>query len=168
MKRGVLFSLLMLFSSTALSAEGVSITLKASSFYLGGGVGFNTASGGNGTGIQILGGYQFDFKINGNISTALELGYMDSGNFDTKNFNNDATFRVNDKAKGMWLNVVESFPIGNRVEGLVRLGIDFGDDDGVMAGTGLGYYFNPNWVLRSEYVVRDNVNSFQFNLLYNF
>ncbi|MGB5519928.1 MAG: hypothetical protein WBO73_15920, partial [Gammaproteobacteria bacterium] len=94
MKRGVLFSLLMLFSSTALSAEGVSITLKASSFYLGGGVGFNTASGGNGTGIQILGGYQFDFKINGNISTALELGYMDSGNFDTKNFNNDATFRV--------------------------------------------------------------------------
>lgn len=168
MRRGVFLYLLMFLSPVATAADSASITLKASSFYLGGGIGFNTASGGNGTGAQILGGYLFDFKLNGNISTAIELGYMNSGKFDVKNFSNDATARVNDEAKGVWLNVVETFPIGNRVEGLVRLGFDFGDDDGLMAGTGLGYYFNPNWFLRSEVVVRDHINSLQFNLLYNF
>lgn len=168
MRRGVFLYLLMCLSPVATAAESPSITLKASSIYLGGGIGFNTASGGNGTGAQILGGYLFDFKLNGNISTAIELGYMNSGTFDVKNFSNDATARVNDEAKGLWLNVVETFPIGNRVEGLVRLGFDFGDDDGLMAGAGLGYYFNTNWFLRSEYVVRDYINSFQFNLLYNF
>lgn len=169
MKRGVFFLILMYVSPLAMSAEeGASITLKASSFYLGGGIGFNTASGGNATGAQILGGYLFDFKLNRNISTALELGYMDSGSFDVKSFSNDGTRTINEKAKGLWLNVVETVPIGNRVEALVRLGFDFGDDDGLMAGTGLGYYFNTNWSLRSEYVVRDHINSFQFNLLYNF
>lgn len=168
MQRGLLFSILMFISSAAVSAEGSSITLHSNSFYLGGGFGFNSASGGNATGVQILGGYQFDFKINGDISTAIELGYMDSGDFSAKNFANDRSATVNDEAKGVWLNVVETFPIGNRVEGLARLGFDFGDDDGLMAGGGLGYNFNRNWLLRSEYVVRDHINSFQFNLLFNF
>jgi hypothetical protein len=168
MRRGVFFFLVMFISPMATAEEGASITLKASNFYLGGGIGFNTSRGGNATGAQIIGGYLFDFKLNRNISTALELGYMDSGSFETKNFSNDVTTTVNEKAKGFWLNVVETVPIGNRVEALVRLGFDFGDDDGLMAGTGLAYYFNPNWFLRSEYVVRDHINSFQFNLLYNF
>jgi len=168
MKRGVLFSLLMLFSAAAMSAEGGSITINASSFYLGGGVGFNTASGGNGNGVQILGGYQFDFKLNGDISTALEVGYMDSGTFTTKNFATDTKSSAKEEAKGVWLNVVETFPIGNRVEGLARLGFDFGDDDGLMVGAGMGYNFNRNWLLRSEYVIREHINSFQFNLLFNF
>ena len=64
--------------------------------------------------------------------------------------------------------MVESFPIGNKVEGLARLGIDFGDDDGIMVGAGLGYNFNRHWVLRSEYVIREAIDSFQFNLLYGF
>ena len=37
-----------------------------------------------------------------------------------------------------------------------------------MAGAGMGYNFNRNWSLRSEYVVREAINSFQFNLLYGF
>ena len=168
MKRGVVFSLLMLFSSTAMSAESRSITIQASSFYLGGGVGFNTLSGGSGNGIQILGGYKFDFLLNGDISTAIELGYMDSGSFSAKRFEPDAGGTISQEAKGVWLNVVETFPIGNKVEGLARLGFDFGDDDGLMVGAGMGYNFNPSWVLRSEYVIRDHINSFQFNLLYNF
>jgi len=168
MKRGVLFSLLMLVSTAAVSAEGSSITLRSDSFYLGGGVGFNTASGGHGNGLQILAGYTFDFKLNGDISTAIELGYMDSGTFTTKNFANDTTGPAREEAKGVWLNVVESFPISNRVEALARFGFDFGDDDGLMVGGGLGYNFTRNWLVRSEYVVRDHSNSFQFNLLYNF
>jgi len=168
MKRGVFFALIMLISSAAVAAQGGSITLNTSSFYLGGGFGFNSHRGGRSVGYQILGGYQFAARINGDISTALELGYMDSGTFEGKNLNTGATSNFNEDAKGAWLNVVETFPIGNKVEGLVRLGLDFGDDDGLMVGTGLGYNFNRHWAMRSEYVVREAINSFQFNLLYGF
>jgi opacity protein-like surface antigen len=168
MKRGALFSLLMLISSAALSAQGSSITLQTSSFYLGGGLGFNSHLGGRSVGYQILGGYEFAGRLNGDISTAIELGYMDTDNFETKNLNNGATSTSNQEAIGVWLNVVETFPIGKRVEGIARLGLDFGDDDGIMVGAGMAYNFNRNWALRSEYVIREAVDSFQFNLLYGF
>ena len=168
MKRGVLFALLMFISSAAVTANASSITLQTSSFYLGGGFGFNSYAGGRSMGYQVLGGYQFGSRINGDISTAVELGYMDSGTFEGKNLNSGATTSLNQEAKGVWLNAVETFPIGNKVEGLLRLGLDFGDDDGLMVGTGLGYNFDRHWALRSEYVVREAVNSFQFNLLYGF
>ena len=168
MNRGVLFSLLMFISSAAVSAQGGSITLQASSFYLGGGLGFNSHAGGRSVGYQLLGGYRFAGRLNGDISTALELGYMDTDNFEGKNLNTGATSTSNQQAKGMWLNVVETFPIGNKVEGLWRLGLDFGDDDGIMVGAGMAYNFNRHWELRSEYVIREAVDSFQFNLLYGF
>ncbi len=168
MKRGLLLSFLMLFSSAAVSAEGGSVTLRASSFYLGGGLNFNSYGGARSTGIQFLGGYEFNFRLNGDIRTAIELGYMDTGTFENKNLNTGASFSTNQDAEGVWLNVVETFPIGNKVDGLMRLGLDFGDDDGLMAGAGIAYNFNRHWLLRSEYVVREAVNSFQFNLLYGF
>ena len=167
MKRGIFFSLLMLFSSAAAAQSG-SITLQTSSFYIGGGLGFNAYGGGRSTGYQFLGGYEFAGKLNGEISSAIELGYMDTGTFESKNLNTGATGTSNQEAKGVWLNYVGSYPMGNRVEGLWRVGIDFGDDDGVMAGAGIGYNFNRHWALRSEYVVREAVNSFQFNLLFGF
>jgi hypothetical protein len=168
MKRGLLFSLLMLFSSSTVLAQGGSVTIQTSNFYVGGGLGFNSYRGARSTGIQFLGGYEFDFRLNGDISTAIELGYMETGKFDYKDLNDGSTNGTNQEADGVWLNVVETFPIGNKVEGIVRLGLDFGDDDGIMAGTGLGYNFNRQWSLRTEYVVREAVNSFQFNLLFGF
>ena len=167
MKRGIFFSLLMLFS-TAATAQSGSITLQTSSFYIGGGLGFNAYGGGRSTGYQFLGGYEFAGKLNGDISSAIELGYMDTGTFESKNLNTGSTATSNQEAKGVWLNYVGSYPMSNRVEGLWRVGIDFGDDDGIMAGAGIGYNFNRHWALRSEYVVREAVNSFQFNLLYGF
>jgi len=168
MKRGLILSLLMLFSSSTVLAQGGSVTIQTSNFYVGGGFGFNSYGGGRSTGIQFLGGYEFDFKLNGDISTAIELGYMETGKFEGKNLNTGATSGTSQEADGVWLNVVETFPIGNRVDGIVRLGLDFGDDDGLMAGTGLAYNFNRQWSLRTEYVVREAVNSFQFNVLFGF
>ena len=167
MKRGIFFSLLMLFSSAAAAQSG-SITLQTSSFYIGGGLGFNAYGGGRSTGYQFLAGYEFAGKLNGDISSAIELGYMDTGTFESKNLNTGATNTSNQEAKGVWLNYVGSYPMSNRVEGLWRVGIDFGDDDGIMAGAGMGYNFNRHWALRTEYVVREAVNSFQFNLLFGF
>jgi hypothetical protein len=167
MKRGVFFSILMIFSSAA-AAQGSSVTINTSSFYLGGGLGFNGHAGGRSVGYQFLGGYEFAAKLNGDISSAIELGYMDTDNFDTKTLPEGVTSSTPREAKGMWLNYVGSYPIGNKVEGLWRLGLDFGDDDGIMAGAGMGYNFNRHWALRSEYVIRESVDSFQFNLLYGF
>ena len=168
MKRGLLFSILMLSSSASLAANGGSITLQTSSFYLGGGLGFNSHAGGRSAGYQLLGGYEFAGRLNGNIANAVELGYMDTGTFEGKDLNSGATQASDQEAKGVWLNWVGAYPIGSSVEGLWRVGIDFGDDDGLMAGAGMGYNFDRNWSLRTEYVVREAVNSFQFNLLYGF
>ena len=168
MKRGIFFSFLMFFSSASMAAESGSITLSTSSFYIGGGLGFNAYGGGRSTGYQLLGGYEFAGKLNGDISNAVELGYMSTGTFESKNLNTGATSSSNQEAKGVWLNYVGSYAISRRVEGLWRIGLDFGDDDGIMAGAGMGYNFNRHWALRSEYVVREAVNSFQFNLLYGF
>ena len=170
MKRSVIFGLFMLASagSSAVAEESKTITINASNFYIGGGLGFNSLAGGTGQGFQILGGYEFDFTLNGDILTAIELGYMDSGNFDATTFSPDASGRVSSKASGVWLNVVETVPVSKNIDALVRLGFDFGDDNGLMVGAGGAYNFNRHFALRSEYVVRDAVNSFQFNLLYSF
>ncbi len=170
MKRGLLLTILALSSSTALAANGGSITLQTSSFYIGGGLGFNSHLGARSTGFQLLGGYEFAGRLNGDIANAVELGYMSTGTFEAKNLNDGSTTTgtPSQEAKGVWLTYVGSYPLGGRVEGLWRIGLDFGDDDGIMAGAGMGYNFNRNWSLRSEYVVREAVNSFQFNLLYGF
>ena len=78
-----LMSASMMMSVTS-HAEGGSI--NANNVYLGGGLGFNSLPGfGNARGIQFFGGYDFDFKLNEDISTAIELGYMSSGDFDAFN-----------------------------------------------------------------------------------
>ena len=153
-----------------MAADSGSITLSTSSFYLGGGLGFNSWNVGRSTGFQLLGGYEFAAKLNGDISSAIELGYMDTGSFESKSLDDgsSSSFTPTQKAKGFWLNYVGSYPMGGRVEGLWRVGLDFGDDDGIMVGAGMGYNFNRHWALRSEYVVREAVNSLQFNVLYGF
>jgi hypothetical protein len=53
-----------------------------------------------------------------------------------------------------------------KVELIGRAGFDFGDDDGFMIGIGAGYIVNKNLKLRGEFVVRDNVDSLQFNVVF--
>jgi hypothetical protein len=137
--------------SFSVNAEGSGI--NANNFYLGGGLGFNSGA----TGFQFFGGYDFDFIINEDISTAVELGYMDSGDFD-----NDQDF------KGLWVAAVESVPLSSKVDMLVRLGVDFGDDDGILFGAGLQYKFNTKAAFRVEHVVRDHIDSLQANVLFKF
>jgi hypothetical protein len=138
--------------------------LSADRLYLGGGFNFNDVSSrGSATGFQFFGGYEFKFKWNEDISTALEVGYMDSGNFDHYKARNG-----NKDAKGVWAAVLESVPLSNKTDMLVRLGYDFGNDDGVLLGTGLQYKFDTKLAFRMEYVARQHVNSLQANLLYKF
>ena len=145
--------------SINVQAEG----LDAKRIYVGGGLGFNNVPGfGSSQGFQFFAGYEFNFKLNEDISTAVEIGYMDTGNF--KNFNGGS----NGDATGFWAAAVESVPLSSKTDMIVRLGYDFGDDDGLLMGGGLQYKFDTKVAFRMEYVARDNVNGLQANLLVKF
>jgi len=160
MKKLVCILTLMVLSSAA-NAEGA---IDAQRIYLGGGLGFNSLPGyGSARGFQFFGGYDFAFKLNDDISSAIEIGYMDTGDFDRYNGTNS-----NEDVKGLWVAMLESVPLSNKTDMLVRLGYDFGDDDGVLLGTGMQYKFTTKVAMRMEYIARQNVNSLQANVLFHF
>ncbi|NNJ50020.1 MAG: outer membrane beta-barrel protein [Gammaproteobacteria bacterium] len=160
MKKLVCILTLMVMSSAA-SAEGA---LDAQRIYLGGGLGFNSLPGyGSARGFQFFGGYDFAFKLNDDISSALEIGYMDTGDFDQ--YKGPGS---NEDVKGLWAAMLESVPLSSKTDMLVRLGYDFGDDDGVLLGTGMQYKFTTKVAMRMEYIARQNVNALQANVLFHF
>ena len=159
MKKVIFLFVLMVSANTAF-AEG----LDAKRMYVGGGLGFKSLPNvGSSRGFQFFGGYRFNAKINDDISSALEIGYMDSGKFEQLAFSPKA-----EAVKGVWVSMLESVPVSNKTDVLVRLGYDFGDDDGLLLGTGFQYKFDTKVALRMEYVTREHVNGLQANFLVKF
>ncbi len=157
----ILLVLAMMSMVSSVNAEGV---VDAKRIYVGGGLGFNSLPGyGSARGFQFVGGYDFAFKLNEDISSALEIGYMASGDFGQYKGPNS-----NEDVKGLWAAMVESVPLSSKTDMLVRLGYDFGDDDGFLLGTGMQYKFDTKLAFRMEYVARQNVNSLQANILVKF
>ena len=157
----VIVGLALMSLAASVHAEG---PIKADQIYVGGGLAFNSLpSAGSATGFQFIGGYEFSTRLNDDITSAVELGYMDSGDFDHWN----SSAKVS-SAEGVWLSYVASVPLSNKADMLARLGFDFGDDDGFLFGTGLQYKFNTKVALRTEYVARQNVNSLQANVIFKF
>jgi len=120
----------------------------------------------NGTGWQLFAGYPFG-EVAKNIRLDAEVGYMDTGSMDLPGnaappFGGSRSAR----AKGIWANGVARFVLNPQSEFLVRAGFDFGDDDGLMVGLGLGLELSRQAKLRFEYVERDNVDSVQVNLVF--
>ncbi len=150
------FVLLSLLAITA-TAHANDKAFNLENLYLGGGLGFNYLGTGA-RGLQFFAGYDFDFIINDDISSAIEVGYMSSGDFEG----------TDNGAKGLWVTMVESVPVSSKTDVLVRLGIDFGNDDGLLLGTGVQYKFNTKVAVRMEYVARANITSLQANVLFRF
>ena len=139
--------------------------------YVGGGLSSNSLSEfDNAMGYQIFAGIPLAIDT-GSVKSAVEVGYMDSGEF---KYNMCVTYPFvgtvcedwKTEATGLWANYVASMDLANNVQGIGRVGLDFGDDDGLMYGIGAGYSINKQMDIRGEYVVRDNVNSLQANLVY--
>jgi len=153
--------LVLMSVAASVNAEGV---LDAKRVYVGGGLGFNSLPGyGSARGFQFIGGYEFSAKLNEDIASALEIGYMASGDFDQYKGTSS-----NENVKGLWASMLESVPLSSKTDMLARLGYDFGDDDGFLLGTGLQYKFDTKLAFRMEYVARQNVNSLQANVLVKF
>ncbi len=160
----------------ALSALFISGTATAASngfnqdnLYFGGGLSSNSASGlSNGTGYQFFAGYKLDMVKISKIDSAVEIGYMDTGKMEEcvtvpffGNVCGDAA------AKGLWSTYVASYNFNKEVSGIGRVGLDFGDDDGLMFGVGADYKFDKQMSLRGEYVKRQHVDSLQVNFVYH-
>lgn len=157
-----LFGLTMFALSAPFTAQAEQFDIKH--LYAGGGLNFNSLPGfGSARGFQFIGGYSFQFKLNEDISSALEIGYLDSGDFDRIG----SSINPGD-TNGVWASMVESVPLSRKTDMLVRLGYDFGDDDGLLFGTGMQYKFDTKIAFRVEYVAREHVNSLQANVLVKF
>ena len=142
----------------ALSTVAVAQGLDTSKLFFGAGLSSNDVSGSDSaTGYQIFGGYGFG-EVTPKVFIDAEVGYMDTGKMTKGGSNVDA--------KGIWANGVGRLMVTPSVELIGRLGLDFGDDDGLMAGIGAVVLLSKNFKLRLEFVQRDDVNSVQFNFVY--
>jgi hypothetical protein len=142
----------------ALSSVALAQGFDTNKLFFGAGVSSNDVSGSDSaTGFQIFGGYGFG-EVTRNVFIDAEVGYMDTGNMSRPG--------GNVKAKGLWASGVGRLMVAPSVELIGRLGFDFGDDDGLLAGIGAGLLLTKNFKLRLEYVQRDNVNSVQFNIVF--
>jgi hypothetical protein len=146
------------FSSTAAAQK-----FDQRKLFFGAGLSSNSVDGAdnNPIGFQFFGGYNFG-ELAPKFQMDAEVGYMDSGKFKTSAFG----FTAESSAKGLWATAVPRYMITPQIELIGRLGYDFGDDDGLMVGVGGGYIVNKNLKLRVEYVIRDNIDSLQFNVVF--
>jgi hypothetical protein len=104
-------------------------------------------------GFQFFGAYDLNqVKLIEGARSSIELGYMDYG-FDGRD------------TGGLWTTFVLDGVIRENLGWLARLGL--GDDSGLMLGAGVGFRMNSVTQLRVEYVIRDDIDSLQFNLIYH-
>ena len=163
MKKLSLVFVVLLCVFNAYAEESSKVVLDAKSLYFGGGLGLNSLSGlelNDGIGYQVFAGYVLPVKMS-EAALSVEVGYMDSGDVDASRGGRN----VDVDAKGVWSTAVISFPLKDKFSVLARAGLDFGDDDGFMFGGGVGYQVNKKLEMRGEYVVRDNIDSLQFNVV---
>jgi hypothetical protein len=131
---------------------------ETSKLFFGAGLSSNDVSGSDSaTGYQIFGGYGFG-EVTPKVFIDAEVGYMDTGNMTRRG--------GNVKANGLWANGVGRLMLAPSIELIGRLGMDFGDDDGLMAGIGVGFLLTRSLKLRLEFVQRDNVDSVQLNFVF--
>jgi hypothetical protein len=143
--------------------------------YAGGGIGINSVSfvSDDATGFQIFGGYNFGeiFGVE-NLDLLVEVGYMDSGDFDQcvafNFFTGECLERESFSATGLWSTGGVAYRINPQWSVFGRAGLDFGDDDGFMIGAGGAFHMNEQLEFRLELVERDNISSLQVNVAFDF
>lgn len=162
--RLLLAAVLSATSASAVAAQGGGF--EPQQLYFGVGASQNeVAASDDGTGYQLFAGYRFG-ELARNIRLDAEAGYMDTGDMEVR-VGPPPFGRLGDaRAKGLWATGVMRFVLNPQTDLLARAGLDFGDDDGLMAGIGVGLNLSPQVQMRFEYVERDNVDSFQVNFAF--
>lgn len=145
-------------------------------YYVGGGLGINsTPTFDNTTGYQLFAGYCLDFNFKSPRSrTSVEVGYLDSGEFEKQedrfanNPNRSSIVAVNKTYSGVWFAGLAEYRFDNKMHIMGRAGLDIGDANGLLFGGGAGYNVTKYAQVRAEYIIRDDIDSFQLNWISEF
>jgi len=153
----LMLSLLTSGAASAAAATESAPLMDRNKFSIGFGVSSNSVSGpaDDETGYQFFAGYELDMiNIMEGVDTSVEFGYMDYG-YDGRD------------TDGLWATGVVDGYITDQFRWVGRLGFDFGDDSGLMLGVGAGLALSQELELRAEYVIRDEIDSIQINVLFH-
>ena len=138
---------------------------SVNNMYFGAGLNYNSFSAkrisDESIGYQFLVGYDLGMRID-QLKLLVEVGYLNTGEFEDTYLG----VPVEETVKGGWGAAVFSYGFNRSFNALARVGYASGDESGPMFGLGAGYWFTKNIALRGEFVVRDDVDSFQVNLLF--
>jgi hypothetical protein len=145
-------------------------------YYVGAGLGMNSnQTFGDASGYQVFAGYCLDFNFKSPRSrTSVEAGYMDSGDFERQqnafgnNPNRSGTRTVFQTYSGMWLAGLAEYRFDSQMHVMGRAGLDLGDQTGILFGGGAGYNVTKYAQIRAEYIIHDQVDSFQLNWISEF
>lgn len=150
-------------SAPAFSAEPMNLK----NLYAGGGFSHNRVDLDNfGGDVETASGWQFFGGVkagerNG-FDLAVEVGYMQTGDFISG---------TDSDAKGVWAAGVTKKQLNEidpRLSAVARLGVDLGDDDGLIMGFGAELKVHPKVFIRGEYLNKDLTQSYQLNAGYEF
>lgn len=168
MKKIILTTGLLFASQVSLvNAEEMSLNIDINKLYVGAGFNQNVVDSPFGTGsrdakgISFFAGYQLENKID-QLETSIEAGYSKTDDF-FQGPNNDIG--------GLWLSGVakKQLPeIDPRLSALAKVGVDFGDDDGIFMGAGAAFQFLEKVELRGEYLNKDASTVYQLSAVYHF
>lgn len=179
MKRIIVVALALVFCFAVGTASAEGLNIDMTKVYAGGGLAISTMDDATGdmssaTGYQIFGGYELPYTL-GPAKTAVEVGYMNQGEYEytTPSYSFFGTTVGGTKVKidgpaGLWATAVALYPVAPQINIIGRLGLDFGDDDGLIIGVGAGYEVNKQIQVRAEYVKRANTTSMELNAAYHF
>ncbi len=161
----VIFTLAL--TPVAAQAEENNSAFRADHLQLGGSISENVVDSpfGGGSedalGFSVFAGYEFANDMRG-VKTTAELGYSDTDDF----------YRGGDNdINGLWVaGVVEkNLPeINPNLFALARIGLDFGDDDGILLGAGGGFHLSKEVDVRAEFINKDASSVYQASLVFNF
>jgi hypothetical protein len=173
MKKIIITSLLALIASSANAEEQTaSSNALPSGFYMGGGLSYNDldfgsvvngASNKSATGFQLFAGLPLGNSIQG-INTYAELGLFKTKDFNFKDGHNNEVTGIS----GSVVLEKDLSEIDPKLYALARLGLEVGDDDGIFMGIGAGYRLTPKIDVRTEFVNKDLISSYQVNALIRF
>ena len=163
------FPLLLAFSSLPMMAQADNSGqgFQPERLQLGGSLSQNVIDspfgGGNvdATGLSIFAGYELDNDID-QVKTTVEVGYTQTDDF----FNGPDS-----DISGFWFAGVaeKQLPeINPNLFAIARLGLDIGDDDGILLGAGAGFHLTPKLDVRGEYINKDASSVYQASFVLNF
>ena len=156
-----------LTTSSLVMAEEQTSSDLANNLYIGGTLSHNMVDSAFGDGSLDAPGYGLflGYKLNDDmpdIDTSIEIGYSQTDEFfDGRN----------NEINGIWVAAVgeKRLPeISPKVSVLARLGLDFGDDDGILMGAGMGFHPSDRVALRGEYLNKDSSSVIQLSAVINF